>query len=301
MQSMQDVKVENGYNDFKERVLKEIENRVDGRVEIQKITKNNGLELDGLTVLEEGINVSPTIYLNYYYDRFLEQGMDVVVSDILLKYKKYKSNVSIDISFFSDTEKVRDKIKMKLVNYERNKELLKKVPYVEFLDLAILFYVEVETRADELATILINNNHMKFWEFTIEDMFKLAETNMKNNFIIKSMSDILCDLMSEEYTEFEQEINVEMYILTNCMKMQGAIGMLRKDILNGFMEKCHTKQLVIIPSSIHEVLLIPCDSEKDISSYNEMVQEVNATQLQTEEVLSDNAYIYDGSEIKIIE
>ena len=298
---MQDVKVENGYNDFKERVLKEIENRVDGRVEIQKITKNNGLELDGLTVLEEGINVSPTIYLNYYYDRFLEQGMDVVVSDILLKYKKYKSNVSIDISFFSDTEKVRDKIKMKLVNYERNKELLKKVPYVEFLDLAILFYVEVETRADELATILINNNHMKFWEFTIEDMFKLAETNMKNNFIIKSMSDILCDLMSEEYTEFEQEINVEMYILTNCMKMQGAIGMLRKDILNGFMEKCHTKQLVIIPSSIHEVLLIPCDSEKDISSYNEMVQEVNATQLQTEEVLSDNAYIYDGSEIKIIE
>lgn len=298
---MQDVKEENNYKDFKERVLKEIENRVDGRVEIQKITKNNGLELDGLTVLEEGINVSPTIYLNYYYDRFLEQGMDVVVSDILLKYKKYKSNVSIDISFFSDTEKVRDKIKMKLVNYERNKELLKKVPYVEFLDLAILFYVEVETRADEVATILINNNHMKFWEFTIEDMFKLAETNMKNNFIIKSMSDILCDLMSEEYTEFEQEINVEMYILTNCMKMQGAIGMLRKDILNGFMEKCHTKQLVIIPSSIHEVLLIPCDSEKDISSYNEMVQEVNATQLQTEEVLSDNAYIYDGSEIKIIE
>ena len=276
---MQDVKEESGYKDFKERVLKEIENRVDGRVEIQKITKNNGLELDGLTVLEEGINVSPTIYLNYYYDRFLEQGMDVVVSDILLKYKKYKSNVSIDISFFSDTEKVRDKIKMKLVNYERNKELLKKVPYVEFLDLAILFYVEVETRADEVATILINNNHMKFWEFTIEDMFKLAETNMKNNFIIKSMSDILCDLMSEEYTEFEQEINVEMYILTNCMKMQGAIGMLRKDILNGFMEKCHTKQLVIIPSSIHEVLLIPCDSEKDISSYNEMVQEVNATQL----------------------
>lgn len=298
---MQDVKEESGYKDFKERVLKEIENRVDGRVEIQKITKNNGLELDGLTVLEEGINVSPTIYLNYYYDRFLEQGMDVVVSDILLKYKKYKSNVSIDISFFSDTEKVRDKIKMKLVNYERNKELLKKVPYVEFLDLAILFYVEVETRADEVATILINNNHMKFWEFTIEDMFKLAETNMKNNFIIKSMSDILCDLMSEEYTEFEQEINVEMYILTNCMKMQGAIGMLRKDILNGFMEKCHTKQLVIIPSSIHEVLLIPCDSEKDISSYNEMVQEVNATQLQTEEVLSDNAYIYDGNEIKIIE
>ena len=298
---MQDVKEESNYKDFKERVLKEIENRVDGRVEIQKITKNNGLELDGLTVLEEGINVSPTIYLNYYYDRFLEQGMDVVVSDILLKYKKYKSNVSIDISFFSDTEKVRDKIKMKLVNYERNKELLKKVPYVEFLDLAILFYVEVETRADEVATILINNNHMKFWEFTIEDMFKLAETNMKNNFIIKSMSDILCDLMSEEYTEFEQEINVEMYILTNCMKMQGAIGMLRKDILNGFMEKCHTKQLVIIPSSIHEVLLIPCDSEKDISSYNEMVQEVNATQLQTEEVLSDNAYIYDGSEIKIIE
>ena len=67
------------------------------------------------------------------------------------------------------------------------------------------------------------------------------------------------------------------------------------------MEKHHAERLIIIPSSTHEVLLIPCDPETDVLSFNEMVQEVNATQLMPEEVLSDNAYIYDGNEMKIIE
>ena len=198
---MQSTKTEWSYDDFKKRVKKEVEYRVDGLVSIQQITKNNGLELDGLTILAAGVNISPTIYLNYYYDKFLQYGLDAVVKEILEVYEQNKPKEAIDISFFTDAQKICNKIKMKLINYERNKELLKKVPHIKYLDLAIVFYAEVQNTADGLATILIYNHHMTFWNFTVEEMFKLANENMAEDFKIIPMLDIVYDIMPEEFAD----------------------------------------------------------------------------------------------------
>ena len=299
---MQSTKTEWSYDDFKSVVVEQVREKVEGRVALQQITKNNGLELDGLTILAAGVNISPTIYLNYYYDKFLQYGLDAVVKEILEVYEQNKPKEAIDISFFTDAQKICNKIKMKIVNYERNKELLKKVPHVKFLDLAILFYVEVENNVDGIATILIYHHHMGYWNFTTEDLFKLANENMTEDFKIIPMLDIVYDIMPEEFAEvFEREAKVKVGMITNDSQMHGAIGMLQTNLLLEYMKKHHTERLIIIPSSIHEVLLIPCDPETDVQSFKEMIREVNATQLQPEEVLSDNAYIYDGNEIKIIE
>lgn len=299
---MQEIPMEKSYHYFKKMVLREIRYKVEGQVALQTIIKNNGLKLDGLTILAAGVNISPTIYLNCYYDKFLQYGLDAVVKEILEVYEQNKPNASIDITFFTDAEKVRSKIKMKLVNYERNKELLEKIPHIKFLDLAIIFYVEVENNSNGLATILIYHHHMGYWNFTVEEMFKLANENMSEDFKIVPMMDIINDIMSEECTEvFLSEAKVEMSIITNHSQLHGAIGMLQTNMLKEYMRRHHAERLIIIPSSVHEVLLIPCDPETDVASFNEMVQEVNATQLLPEEVLSDNAYIYDGSTIKIIE
>lgn len=299
---MQEIPMENSYHYFKKMVEREIKHKVDGRVALQTIVKNNGLKLDGLTILATGVNISPTIYLNYYYDKFLQSGLEAVVKEILEVYEQNKPKESVDISFFMDAEKVKNIIKAKLINYERNKELLKKVPHVKFLDLAIVFYAEVESKPEGLATILIYNHHMTFWNFTVEEMFKLANENMAEDFKIIPMMDIVHRVMEKEFAEsFEMQATVEMSVITNHRNINGAVAMLQSKILQEYMKKHHAERLIIIPSSTHEVLLIPCDSETDVLSFNEMVQEVNATQLQPEEVLSDNAYIYDGNEIQIIE
>lgn len=281
---------------------KEVEYRVDGLVSIQQITKNNGLELDGLTILAAGVNVSPTIYLNYYYDKFIQNGLDAVVKEILEVYEQNKPKEAIDISFFTDAQKICNKIKMKLINYERNKELLKKVPHIQYLDLAIIFYVEVANTEEGLATILIYHHHMAYWNFTTEDLFNLANDNMADDFKIVPMMEIVYRVMEKEFAElFEQQATVEMSVITNLRNINGAVAMLQTNLLLEYMEKHHAERLIIIPSSTHEVLLIPCDPETDVLSFNEMIREVNETQLQPEEVLSDNVYIYDGNEIKIIE
>ena len=299
---MQEIPMENSYHYFKKMVEREIKHKVEGRVALQTIVKNNGLKLDGLTILATGVNISPTIYLNYYYDKFLQSGLEAVVKEILEVYEQNKPKESVDISFFMDAEKVRHIIKMKLINYERNKELLEKVPHIKYLDLAIVFYAEVENTLEGVGTILIYNHHMTFWNFTVEEMFKLANENMAEDFKIIPMMDIVHRVMEKEFAEvFEQQATVEMSVITNLRNINGAVAMLQSKILQEYMKKHHAERLIIIPSSTHEVLLIPCDSETDVLSFNEMVQEVNATQLQPEEVLSDNAYIYDGNEIQIIE
>ncbi len=60
---------------------------------------------------------------------------------------------------------------MKLINYERNRELLKRVPYYRFLDLAIVFLCLVESDSSGTATVLIHNEHLTYWGITRDDLY----------------------------------------------------------------------------------------------------------------------------------
>ena len=63
-----------------------------------------------------------------------------------------------------DFENVKDRVCFKLINKDRNAELLSDMPYIEFLDLAVIFYVLVSE--DEMGTgpITIHNSLMKHGE-----------------------------------------------------------------------------------------------------------------------------------------
>ena len=116
------------YSEYVEEVREAVERETGNRVVVQKINKNNGLVLDGLTILAEGVNVSPTIYLNSFFEDYLASGVVAVAQRIIEIYEANKPKESVDISFSMDIEKVRPKIKMKLINYEKNKELLEQIP-----------------------------------------------------------------------------------------------------------------------------------------------------------------------------
>ena len=108
-------------------------------------------------------------------------------------------------------------------------------------------------------------------------------------------------IQSREYIKKLDNGEIEMSILTNHSRLQGAAGMLHKEIIKQYMKETKADKVWIIPSSIHETLLIPCDLMPDMEYVKNMVKEVNATQVQPEEILSDNVYVYDGNEITIAE
>lgn len=290
------------YKEYMEQMKVAVERKTGKRVLVQKVSKNNGLVLDGLTILSEEVDVSPTIYLNGFFEEYLDNGLSTVVEKVIAIYETNKPKKAVDISFFTELEKVRPNIKMKLVNYEKNNALLEKVPHIRILDLAIMFIVVVESDCKGFASILIHNHHLEFWKLNTEDLYHIAMSNTANDFNIILMSAIIRAVMDEELADgIMDSADCEMSVLTNQYKMYGAVGMLHKEILNQYMKAKQAEKIVILPSSIHEVLLIPCNVLPDMEFLKSMVREANATQIQSEEVLSNNVYVYNGDTITIAE
>ena len=106
----------------------------------------------------------------------------------------------------------------------------------------------------------------------------------------------------EEMTgmELEKQYDVPMYVLTNKEKIFGASVLLYSEKLQELAEKTG-KNLLILPSSVHEVLLMPDEEEQEYGFYRQMIAEVNTTQVDPEEVLSYSLYCYDRQKKEIKE
>lgn len=280
---------------------------VDASVHVQEVRKNNNVLLHGMTILRKGQNVSPTIYLDGFFD-MLEDGMDLeyIVRRILEVYVRGLPKSNVDMEFFRDFEKVRDRIVYRLVNREKNKELLADIPHVDFLDLAICFYYSYEHPELGEGMILIHNNHMAMWKTCHKELMQLAERNTPRLMPVQlcSMDNALRGILDEEALEelqqLQQETSRYLYVLSNEKRCQGAAAILYPGVLAEAARRLKGS-FYILPSSIHEVILLLDDGRKDGDGLHEMIADINRSQLQEEEVLSDYAYRYDVVTEKVIE
>lgn len=269
-------------------------------VEVKQVVKNNNVVLDGLIIKEKEYNAAPTIYLNDYFKEY-EAGKPVstIVYEILKFYETQKPCGNINMDFFLHYEMIQNRIVYKVINYERNKELLKEVPHIPFLNAAIVFYCLVEHDVLENATILIYNSHCHMWNVSTEDIYEAAKRNTQRLLAgtVQSIEEVVKDRLA-----LEENISppaFPMYVLSNVMKLFGAVSMLYDNVLDMFAAQ-FGQDVYILPSSIHEVILIPDSGDLDSERLEEMVYEVNHTQLDTEEILSDRIYKYDRRSRKII-
>ena len=121
---------------IKENVLKEW--REDADIEMAVVRKNNGIELCGLYIRREEEQISPTIYLDEYYSYYLKgEALEEIITRIREEYEWKISRVA-DYHFnLEKFEYVRDRIVYRLVNYEKNKEILEDCPHLRLYDLAL--------------------------------------------------------------------------------------------------------------------------------------------------------------------
>lgn len=279
------------YETFKYRILEKLHTHFQDarKITIQEITKNNGIKLDGLIILEQGLNIAPTIYLDYYFKKY-ENGSSFceVFEELLDNYEENRPKNAINVSFFTEFEQVKHRIVFKVVNYKQNQELLEQIPYFPFLDLAIVFYCLVHSDETGNASILIHRNHMERWGVNEATLMKLACKNTPSllPYELRSIESIL----PEESRALAQNL-YPMFVLTNLSRLNGACSILYKDLLKMLAEKMDS-DLYILPSSIHEVLLLPALDMKAITALSNMVKEVNALEVSEDEVLSDHAYYY---------
>lgn len=276
------------------------------QLEHHKVLKNNGIVLDGLLINKPGEEMIPNIYLNGYYKQYLEHGDLKRIASDFIKFYQSSNNKNKEKSFSFDYEMMKDKIIFRVINYQKNQELLSKVPYDKVLDLAITYYCLVRSEKDGIGTIRITKEHLQLWGVTKEEIRKYAIENTPKLFPpeIKLMSSVLYELMEQElfgdinpekkeYEELlkEEASGSELYVLTNSYGINGASCIFYPQVLEQFQSMIN-RDFYILPSSIHEVLLVPIIPSMAPSDMSEMVREVNQIQVPIDEVLSDNAYIY---------
>ncbi len=279
-------------------------------VKVVSVNKNNGLVLTGLNVRKEDSNVAPTIYLNTFFDMH-EAGADIdrIVNEVLSVYESSseKGLEGFDVELINHFESISDRLEARLINGRQNAERLEGLPHYKFGDLALIFHIFFVVNGNEAGAVTVTNDIMKGWEV---EPSKLLETALKNMSLynppsITPIEALLFEALSPEDRANAPEELVEafnermsrrmgspgMYILTNKTRINGAVGMVHPEVISAFAKEAGT-DVFVLPSSIHECIVLPDDGTCSVEELRQMVKNVNLTEVPTDEVLSDNVYVF---------
>lgn len=279
------------------------------RISIHKVIKNNDLQLDSLVILSKQVNVSPNFYLQQYYEKYLQgMSMETIISDILENYEKTRKTMGkyqIDLSL----DACRDKIVYRLSSGEKNRMRLENVPSIPFLDMVITFHVLMIEDEDGIGSVMVRDAFMQEWKMSTKELFQLAQENTMRMFPLQvhSMTQMLSNL-EKEHPELAEEYPDEVLqgqgfqntlVVSNQKGINGAAVILYPGCLAQLEEQC-AGDYYVLPSSIHEVLILPDRDQIYGSGLQNMVREVNENCVQADEILSDHVYHY-SSELKMLE
>lgn len=260
-------------------------------ITVEEVLKNNDIRLTGVAIKKTSENMAPIVYLEEFFQQY-QNGDPIgkIAEEIRTMYERNASTMDLDSGFFKYFALVEDKIFYKLINYEKNQELLKDVPHFRWHDLAVVFYYQIEGRAFGMASITIHDSHLGMWGLTAEEVYRTARRNMeqKKPGILEPIQKALRNM---GVPEVDERLG-PLYVLTNRERMFGASAMLYSWKIKELADRLQTN-LLILPSSTHEVLLLPDEGEQNYTVYRQMVREVNRMQVNPEEILSFNLYLYN--------
>ena len=284
------------YSEFKEAIVKTLKDKVEARglsVELKAIVKTNDCVQDGLMLMDENTLAAPTIYLEDFYE-FYEEGADVSsIADKIIEI--HDKNVDLcPISNFDieNFELSKNKITFKLVNTAINQIYLKDLVHIDYLDLSILFDCTVVLPDGQVMSTRITEEIMKIWHTNKETLLEIAKENTKRilGLFLQEAGEILQDR--------KENHGPKLYILSNRTGHAGAVNIFLPGVLKDLAEELQD-DLYIIPSSIHEVLLVPVSGVISRENIDEMVRDVNKNVLEPKDILSNHSYYYRRLEDKI--
>ena len=294
------------FKEFEENTVKYLKEEYEGEADIavKDVIKNNGIILRGITVCFNGVNISPTVYLNDLY-RDYERGesFESVCATLKTMIDDAAVRDDVDISFIKSYEEMKGRVLCKLINTKKNTDYLETVPHVDFLDLSVVFYTIVSDNAFGSGTIVVTNDYFNTWNISLDTLFEDAKENTRNLLggNITYIEDVIISLLNERrnvcgdygledlFKECEDSSKLPMYVLTNRVKTLGASCILDNEKLYDFSEELDS-DLFILPCSVHETILLPVNMGYDPEVLSDMVREINDSEVSKTDYLSDSVY-----------
>ena len=294
------------FETFKENLAKDVKTILDERtggnttVETRTVDKMNET-YDAITVKPEdsiiGVNLNASALYKEYedgksYDSIVNGAADVASNAL-------DNKPAFDVEAFSDYDKMKSTLAMEVVSAERNAELLETVPHKNIEDMAVVYRFVLGDSEAGTGTILVTNQMIDNYGITADQLHADAVQNAPEirPLVIEGMAEVLAKQMGVEDLEMlglnippEQE---QMFVASVEGNVHGAGVLAYQDFMDKAAERVDGS-FFILPSSIHEILIIPDNGKFDLKSLENMVKEVNATTVDPADQLTDSVYHYDA-------
>ena len=280
----------------------------EGEIKLQEVEKNNGLKLTGITIPNGDQRIVPTIYLDSLYQEYIN-GKDVDscvgdVADMRIEAQGKAEFLDMGVPDIFDYEKMKDKLQMRICDKEWNTDRLADKVVTEHGDFAAYYAVNLEENREGISSIPVTVSLMNEWGVSVEQIQADAMMADRNRgVVLMNMNEIIKSMIFGEEPEnlLNEKLDIEtmrepMFCLTNAQKMNGASLLLQEDIRKQIGE-CLGSDYFVLPSSIHEVLILPDNGLFEVPELNAMVKEVNETQVERQEQLSDKVQFCDGKTV----
>lgn len=277
----------------------------DAEVFLMKIRKNNDVMLDALAIRNKGEKVIPQIYLKEWYEMY-QNGMEMeeILKEIAQVYLSRTPKEADSVSdLLMDYHKAKEFLGLKLVNKESNQKMLKGMICrdMENTDLTAVLCLCYQMEKEFHTSILIPEDMLSEWGIDRDTLYQeaLQNTIKKNPVVINNVIDIILyndKEMIEAYQPDDFYMQpYEQYVLTNKEKVDGATVLLYPDVLEQLAKNADSS-FYILPSSIHEVILLLDNHDINAEELQNIVISVNREGVAAEEVLSNEVYRYDKKE-----
>ena len=280
----------------------------DAEIKLQEVEKNNGLKLTGITIPNGNQRIVPTVYLDSLYQEYIN-GKDVDscvgdVADMRIEAQGKAEFFDMGVPDILDYEKMKDKLQMRICDKEWNTDRLADKVVTEHGDFAAYYAVNLEENREGISSIPVTVSLMNEWGVSVEQIQADAMMADRNRgVVLMNMNEIIKSMIFGEEPEnlLNEKLDIEtmrepMFCLTNAQKMNGASLLLQEDIRKQIGE-CLGSDYFVLPSSIHEVLILPDNGLFEVPELNAMVKEVNETQVERQEQLSDKVQFCDGKTV----
>jgi len=261
-------------------------------VESSTLTVNmvkRGLQLRNMNS-EETAHIGADVSFDEYFTLWKREGVGTVVRQLLgvvnesaLSEPDETQRILASAAGIREKETLLQGVFLQLINTERNQELLREVPHRAFYDLSVIYRYKVVDMDGRLGSIIIKHGFLP--EGVTEEL--LYEAACKNTwemfpYVVKNM---------EDFVGFPAP---GMLVLTNQSGLNGANVLLNQNALQEGVARLGSKKVWILPSSLHELVLISYDEYSYGNALLDMVYCINHTQLEPQEFLSDNIYVFDA-------
>ena len=298
-------------NKYRTMILEGLQKRYPTyEIKVETMKKNNGCAYEGICMRESQEVCCVPIIPCRLYEELLEYG-ELTLEEVLDEMEMVlKEHVEVGSMSFTDWEQVKESLIIRVINYEKNAELLQEVPHRRILDLAVTYRITVTVTESVEGSALVTNRYLDIWGITEEELFTTAYQNMfqTEEVSIQPLTKILFDMAELVGYDIEglkllkqvPQAKEVMYLAKVGLLWGGGVCFLQKEAFQKFAEE-KDSDIYILPSSTQELILVLEKYKFAEEVLKDMVKDINESMVSEEEILSNHVYLYQRETNEIVD